>query len=438
MFSKFFATLNKDLLLLWRDRAGLLVLFVMPAVLVVIITLVQNNVYKLMGETSAMVILVDQDQGELGRRIVERMSRVELVTTIGDERISRDRAVELVAGGDYQACIIIKAGTTSRLVTKAEAEVRSSLLSDFEDKGPAPELEILFDPTVMGGFRSAMQNSLAMVLMEFEIRTKMAALSGFLPEFVEAEMKKSAGDFADYIEVPPLEITMSTEPILTVRSGSASKGGLLATMPTPTQHNVPAWALFGMFFIVVPMAGSLIKERQEETLSRLMTMPVAYGVILAGKIAAFVLVCCAQFTLIFLIGRFVLPLLGVESFRLGTEWGAVLLVVVAASLAATCYGIMLGTISRTYEQASMFGSISVVAASAIGGVMVPVYAMPEIMQKISVISPLGWGLKAFLDIFVRGGDVAAVAGELLLLLLFAFVTAFVAWFIFARRATIGS
>ena len=95
------------------------------------------------------------------------------------------------------------------------------------------------------------------------------------------------------------------------------------------------------------------------------------------------------------------------------------MVVLAASLAATCYGIMLGTISRTYEQASMFGSISVVAASAIGGVMVPVYAMPEIMQKISVISPLGWGLNAFLDIFVRGGDVAAVTAELSLLLLFA-------------------
>ncbi|MEN8134604.1 MAG: ABC transporter permease [Thermodesulfobacteriota bacterium] len=437
MLGKFFATLNKDILLLWRDRTGLLVLFVMPAVLVVIITLVQNNVYKLMGETTATVILVDQDRGELGQRIVEGMSRVELVTTIGGEKVSKDRAVELVAGGDYQACIILQTGTTARLIAKAEAEVRSALAYDSVMKLPAPELEILFDPTVMGGFRSAMQNSLAMVLLEFEIRTKMAALSGFLPEFVEAKMKKSAGDFADYIKVPPLEITMSTEPILLVQAGSASKGGL-AVMPTPTQHNVPAWALFGMFFIVVPMAGSLIKERQEETLARLMAMPVAYGVILAGKIAAFVLVCCAQFTLIFLIGRFLLPLLGVESFRLGTEWGAILLVVVAASLAATCYGIMLGTICRTYEQASMFGSISVVAASAIGGVMVPVYAMPEIMQKISVISPLGWGLKAFLDIFVRGGDVAAVAGELSLLLLFAFGTVFVAWLIFARRATICS
>ena len=437
MLGKFFATLKKDLLLLWRDRAGLLVLFVMPAVLVVIITLVQNNVYKLMGETSAMVILVDQDQGALGQRIVERMSRVELVTSIDDELLSRERAVELVAGGDYQACIILKSGTTARLIAKAEAEVSSSLASEAVENSPTLELEILFDPTVMGGFRSTIQNSLAMILLEFEIRTKMAALSRFLPEFVEAEMKKTAGDFADYIEVPPLEITMSTEPILMVRADSAAKGGL-TVMPTPTQHNVPAWALFGMFFIVVPMAGSLIRERQEETLSRLMTMPVAYGVILAGKIAAFVLVCCAQFGLIFLIGRFVLPLLGVEAFRLGTEWAAVLMVVVAASLAATCYGILLGTISRTYEQASMFGSISVVAASAIGGVMVPVYAMPEIMQKISVISPLGWGLKAFLDIFVRGGDVAAVAVELSLLFMFAFVSAFVAWFIFSRRATVGS
>ena len=282
-----------------------------------------------------------------------------------------------------------------------------------------------------------MQNSLAMVVMEFEIRNKMAALSRILPGFFAAEMKKTAGDFADYIEVPPLDIKMSIEPILAVRAGSASLSGL-AVMPTPAQHNVPAWALFGMFFIVVPMAGSLIKERQEETLSRLMIMPVSYSAILAGKIAAYVLVCCAQFTLIFLIGRFLLPLLGVEGFHMGTKLGAVCMVVLAASLAASCYGIMLGTISKTYEQASMFGSISVVAAAALGGVMVPVYAMPDIMQKISVISPLGWGLEAFLDILVRGGNVSAVLDELSLLLIFALVTAFVAWLIFPRRTSIGS
>ena len=82
---------------------------------------------------------------------------------------------------------------------------------------------------------------------------------------------------------------------------------------------------------------------------------------------------------------------------------------------------------------SMFGAISVVAASAIGGVMVPVYAMPEMMQKISVISPIGWGLGGFLDIFVRGGNVASVAGDVLMLLTFSLCSFLVAWFVFTRR-----
>jgi ABC-2 type transport system permease protein len=282
-----------------------------------------------------------------------------------------------------------------------------------------------------------MQNGLALVLLEFEVRTKLATLSRLLPEFLAGEMRKAAGDFAEYVEVPALALTMSTEPLLKVRAGAAARAGGLVAAPTPVQHNVPAWALFGVFFIVVPMAGSLIKERQEETLARLLTMPVPYAVILAGKVIAYVLVCCGQFTLIFLLGRFVLPLFGVEAFRLGTGLGGGVLVVLAASLAATGYGIMLGTISRTYEQASMFGAISVVAASAIGGVMVPVYAMPAMMQKISVISPIGWGLEAFLDIFVRGGDLGAVLGELSLLLLFAVATVSVAGLIFARRAAHG-
>jgi ABC-2 type transport system permease protein len=47
--------------------------------------------------------------------------------------------------------------------------------------------------------------------------------------------------------------------------------------------------------------------------------------------------------------------------------------------------------------------------------MVPVYAMPAFMQKISLFSPLAWGLNGVLDVFVRGGgamDVLPQAGRL--------------------------
>ena len=436
ILNKLLATLLKDLLILWRDRAGLLVLFLMPAVLVVIITLVQNNVHKLMGESAAQVIFLDHDEGDLGAHIFGKMTGVVLVTDLNGDRMEYLRAKELVAAGNYQAAIILPAGTTKSLLTRVENEARATLSEKVAAESPALEIEMLFDPTVLGGFRSGLKNAVSMLVMEFEIGEKMKALARIIPEHLEREMKKEAGNFAEYIEVPPLKLKFNTEAILEIRSGSASRGGN-EVIPTPVQHNVPAWALFGMFFIVVPMAGSLIKERQEETLSRLLTMPVPYPVILAGKIAAFMVVCFCQFGLIMLIGRFLLPHLGVDAFHLGSELGAVFVVVAATSLAATSYGIMLGSISRTYEQASMFGSISVVAASAIGGVMVPVYAMPEIMRDISIISPIGWGLEAFLDIFVRGGGLPTVTGELLLLIAFSICTSLVAWLSFARRAGVS-
>jgi ABC-2 type transport system permease protein len=112
-------------------------------------------------------------------------------------------------------------------------------------------------------------------------------------------------------------------------------------------------------------------------------------------------------------------------------------VVVSAALAAAGYGVMLGTICRTYEQASMFGPVSVVVAAALGGIMVPVYVMPELMQKISNYSPLAWGLNALIDIFVRQGDMGSVLPEILYLLSFFIGTILIAWSVFIRRGRTG-
>jgi len=94
--------------------------------------------------------------------------------------------------------------------------------------------------------------------------------------------------------------------------------------------------------------------------------------------------------------------------ELGSAPLALLVVAISAALAACGYGILVGVLARSYDQASTFGAVSVVIAAAMGGVMVPVYVMPRAMQDLSVVSPLGWGLDAFLEIFVRDGDVASV------------------------------
>ena len=104
-----------------------------------------------------------------------------------------------------------------------------------------------------------------------------------------------------------------------------------------------------------------------------------------------------------------------------------MLVVFLSSLAACGFGLFLGMACSTYEQASTLGYTAIVASAALGGVMVPVYAMPPLMQELAIISPLNWGLNAFLDILVRGDALSAIWSDLGRLTLFFFLTMLLAW-----------
>jgi ABC-2 type transport system permease protein len=234
--------------------------------------------------------------------------------------------------------------------------------------------------------------------------------------------------------VPEVRFKMDTGPVLKLTEQVAFNSRLLKR-PTAAQQNVPAWALFGMFFIVVPLSGSLIRERQTGTLRRLMTMPVSPLALLTGKLCAYVLVCLVQFALMLGAGCFVLPLLGTSGLVLDHQILTVAPIAIAAALAATGYGIMVGTLAKSYEQASMFGAVSVVIAAALGGIMIPVYVMPRYMQDLSAVSPLAWGLNAFQDVFVRGGNLGTVSREISFLLLFFVVTITASWLALRRNRT---
>jgi ABC-2 type transport system permease protein len=145
------------------------------------------------------------------------------------------------------------------------------------------------------------------------------------------------------------------------------------------------------------------------------------------------MVCLAQFGLILVMGHYLMPLLGLPALVMGEAPGSLSLVVAAAALAAAGTGVLLGTLARSQTQASTIGALSVVIAAALGGVMVPVFAMPPLMQTVSQISPLAWGLEAILDLFVRGGDLTTIWPQALSLLGFAAATLAAAAFLDRRR-----
>lgn len=198
------------------------------------------------------------------------------------------------------------------------------------------------------------------------------------------------------------------------------------------QHNVPAWTIFGMFFIVISLSGSIIKEREDGSYTRIRTMPGSYLVVMAGKILAYLLVCCIQAALMLLVGIFLLPHLGLPSLIIGSNWLALAVVTLAAGLAATGYGSMVGTLFRTHQQSSTFGSVSIVILAALGGIWVPVYVMPESIRIFAEYSPLYWGLTAYHKLFLDDAGLLTVFPFVLKLLLF-FLVAIAVSFIYNRR-----
>lgn len=430
--NRFLATLIKELLLLRRDRAGMAVLFIMPAVLVMVITLVQQNALSTIGEGRTSILFIDGDQDALGRLIHEALLAspgVDLtVRPDGDSAVLAD-ALESVIQGDYQLYLRLPPGTTKRVRARARLLAQEAFGKEGEagDMGlPPAAIELHFDPTVLGGLRSAVHHLLELMLLRLEVGEKVAALGEQLPEALALSMKEALGPMAGVsqsLPTPTLELSWPEPPLLQITAQTEDR----IPLPTATQHNVPAWSLFGIFFIVLPMAGTFIKERYSGVELRLGSLPVVYPTLMGGKVGAYVLVCLGQLVLIVSIGKWVLPLCGATAFSLDADPLALGVVTVCVILAATSLGILLGTAVRSYEQAAMVGPISIVIAAAIGGVMVPVYAMPTVMQQLSQLSPLAWGLNAYMELFVRQGHLTNVASEAAALSLFALTCLLLAW-----------
>jgi len=426
------ANIKKELLLLSRDRLSLLVLFVMPMVLVLILSLIQDDIFRATGGAPTTALFVNLDAGDSGaelRRNLQSNGALTLVEDRAGEAFDVKSARQAVFSGDYQFAIIIPAAFTTEINQAAKESVQAAL-SHEDPSRRSSQITIVFDPAVRGVYRSAVLNALQLGVLGLELSRKSSAFEQLLPDELHRSMTEQMGSVFPVgmlPELPQISFDWTGQQLITLDEELASPEKY-ATLPTSVQQNVPAWTLFGMFFIVIPLAGTLIREREEGTLTRLMTMPVTNSSLLLGKVSAHLLICMIQFGLMLMVGKFLLPLFGTPVLELGSSPFALMLVAVSAALAACGYGILVGVVARSYDQAAIFGSVSIVIAAALGGVMVPIYVMPRFMQTLSIISPLGWGLDAFLDIFVRGGHlttvlprVAALGGFFLLCMIVAMV-----------------
>lgn len=411
MLLKFFASLRKETILMFRDIAGLAILFIMPMALILIMTLLQDNTFKALEENKIDIILVNNDSGELGTAIEKGLDEADffnITDSLLNQPINAKQAYNLVANGKYQMAIVIPENATNCIKNTVTKQIASQI-PDMAEYVPLDttitsdklDIQILFDPITKNSFKTSIQSALMQFTSKIESEMAFKIYGKIFKEHLEIDVKEpeSYGSM----------ITFSEK----YATNEASQ-----IIPNSVQHNVPAWTLFAMFFIVIPLAGNIIKERESGSVMRLKTMPGSYSAVLLGKISVYFIICLIQAALMISIGVFILPLFGLPSLMLGSNFIALFAIVASAALAAVGFGVLIGTIATTHEQASIFGAVSTVILAALGGIWVPTFIMPEIMRQISVFSPLNWALNGFYDIFLRDSGIYGIAPYIALLILF--------------------
>jgi len=197
----------------------------------------------------------------------------------------------------------------------------------------------------------------------------------------------------------------SSAPALELEVVGNPRGG----RPSSVQQNVPAWLIFGMFLVVMPISALFIAERRDGTLARLVSQRVPFSMLLLGKVGPLFVINLVQAALMLAAGRTLVPWLGGESLALPARWDLLAAVAASTSLAAIGWGLLVAVASRTIEQATVIGGVGTILAAALGGIMVPRFVMPESMQTWAALSPMAWALDGFHAVILRQGSLADIA-----------------------------
>jgi ABC-2 type transport system permease protein len=386
---------GKDLRQRVRDRSGLVIAFVAPFVLAAIIGLAFGS-----GDTSrfsATYAVADADRGPAAARFVDGvLAGPGLAEVVTLRRVGAAEARELVDRGDADAAFLIPAGFSTSVRQGGSATIT------VLESGANP---------VAGQVASSLAEGYAaqVTATGLSVRTALDA-AGRPPTQAEATRLAERAAAAQ----PPVRLV---------------DGGVGARQIKPANYFGPSMAIFFLFFTVSFGARSLLVERRQGTLRRLLASAAPPGAVIAGKaLAAFVLGVTS-----------VLVMWVATTLVFGADWGdplAVVALTTSSVLAAIGITALVVTLARTDEQADGYASLVVFTLALLGGNFIYIAQLPDLLQRLSLLTPNGWALRGFVDLVADGGGLATVAAPVAVTAAFGVATGLVA-LVRARRMVVA-
>ena len=223
----------------------------------------------------------------------------------------------------------------------------------------------------------------------------------------------------------PQSIGRATQQILAqIQSGQAAgalDGSLIALRTdkigeidpgNPADYVIPGYLVMFVFFAAAVTAETIVRERQNNTLERMLVSSVKPYAILGGMYTGTALRGLIQVIIFWLVGIFIFKM------DLGLSPLAIFVLSFLMVIMSSAFAIMLATLVKTRRSAGSLATISALILAPLGGCWWPLFIMPRWMQTLAKISPHAWANEGFNKLLLFNADFGAVVPEMLALVVF--------------------
>jgi len=402
----------KDLKLAFRDKAALIFMLLAPFLLTLGLGAVTGSFSS--GSSSIRdipVVIVNQDDGQLGNALVELFQSNDLATLVEPTVIDDSAAArQMVDDNEAAAAIIVPAGFADSIIPQQGQTASAEVVQVELYANPTAPTSVSVIKTILDEYinqvevgRVGGQVAVTGLITSGRIQVQDAAAMG---QALGVSQANQAGQSTS--------ITLKN----VTPSGEAVKFNMLALL-------APGMALMFLMYTTSNGGRSLLTERNQGTLPRLLVSPTTGVQVLGGKVVGIFLTGAAQMLILILSTTLLFQL----------QWGdplAVLVLVLAAVFGATGWGMLITAMVKTPGQVSAIGSAIMLTFGILGGTFVNLEAMSDWFRVTAKISPNAWGVDGFTTLAL-GGTLTDILTPVFALLIMGALLFAVAVFLFNRR-----
>jgi len=418
------ALARKDLRLFFRDRTGMLLGFLLPVSLVTIFGYLMGLMTGDGGSSPmarASIWVADEDQSASSQAFVALLRESPMLRV--RPRLKEDGSLQDEAYGD---------DTLRQRVIEGDTDLALLIGPGFADaiaQGELAPLTLVRDPG------RQMESQLARLgvvqalgeLTEGRIFTSMMAKqmreAGTPEVMIQGMEQVSQGQYEMFQGVMQGDGLVATEDHAPperdedVSYAQAQAVGGIAVM----------MVLFGL----TAAATTLLRERDEGTMRRLLSLPMPPGSILLGKALSTMVVGLIQIMLLFAVGE---VLFGIGIWRDSLTLFVLMLSTVAA---ASAFGLLIASWAKTPKQAEGMSTLIILVMSCLGGSWFPLQMLdlPAAIEVAMRMTINHWSVSGFQDLFWKAqslGD-SGIQASVGVLWLFTLLASLLAHRLFRRN-----